>query len=172
MEAQVYDLTTPFHFGKYRGTKLIDLLKRGESRYLGYLIFTKNPWFILSPNARNLLERVEYFDNLCMSAPFDGGCIPVNMSKNEIVEFLKRRYEDYTKNPSLYNQRFNKSILKYFRQRREKEMDESTLTTIDNFPPEAEGGPFEVGSTNDPCENPWRDILPDDEADVAYWNTD
>jgi hypothetical protein len=172
MEAQIYDLTTPFNFGKYRGTKLIDLLKMGQSRYLGYLICTQNPLFILSPNARHQLERAGYFDNLDMSAPVDGGSVNVNMGKNEILEFLIRRYENYTENPSLYNQRINESAIEHFRQLREKEMNEIALETIDTLPPEGEDGPFEVGSSNDPYENPWRDILPDDEADVAYWNTD
>jgi len=28
-----------------------------------------------------------------------------------------------------------------------------------------------MGSSKDPSENPWLGILPDDEAEDAYWNT-
>lgn len=44
-------------------------------------------------------------------------------------------------------------------------------STPNNFEDYDYDEPVEWGSSRDPNENPWLDILPDDEAEDAYWNT-
>lgn len=171
MKAQVYELTTPLNFGKYKNSSLLQIINSYQSRYLGYLIDTGNPLFILSPKAIKELERKGYFDNLYRSAPCDGGSIPVNMTKQEIIAFLNHRYEVFISSPDAYNQKILEIAKANFRRKREKEReaDESEIEGSSEY--DELDGPYEFGSSQDPVENHWLDCLPDDEADAAYWNT-
>jgi len=172
MKAQVYDLTTPFNFGKHKGRSLLQIINSYQSRYLGYLICTGNPLFILSPKARIELEEKGYFDDLYMSAYTGGGSIPVNMTRQEIIDTLTKKYEEFISNPEEYNQKILKEARESYYRKKEKERKVDEYEMKESHDDYELDGPYDLGSSQDPIENPWLEILPDDEADAAYWNTE
>jgi len=106
MKPQIYNFETRFDFGKHKGKSLLEVLKARESRYIGYLVFNNVPWFILDPVTLNLLDKDGFFDDLEMSYYGSGGSFPlssiIGYKKEDIVNQLKKNYEDFIKDPTTY----------------------------------------------------------------------
>jgi len=113
MKPQIYNFETIFNFGKWKGKSLLEVLNYGESRYIGYLIGNNILWFILDPETMNSLEKIGFFDDLAMSFNGDGGRLPLDamgLKKEHLLSILRRRYNDFTNDPIVYEELAKKRI--------------------------------------------------------------
>jgi hypothetical protein len=108
MIPQIYTLDTKFNFGKFKGITLKEVIEGYESRYIGYLILNDVLWFILNPKTLEFLEKEGFFDNLDVSFYCSGGAIGANeagLTKRDIMNLMKKRFEDYNVDPDGYTKR-------------------------------------------------------------------
>lgn len=175
MKPQIYNFDTKFDFGKHNGKPLRDVLNR-DGRYIGYLIGDNVLQFVLDPATMNELEKAGFFDDLEYPYYGSGGSIPLKdmgYKKEDIINEFKRRYEDFNKDPEAYEELIKSRYREFLKAKRSKERaepeDNSNYNINDDYDYKE---PIQFGSSKDPSENPWLDILPDDEAETAYWNTE
>jgi hypothetical protein len=175
MEPKVYNFETPFDFGKHKGRTLRDVLKGRDGRYIGYLIGENILQFILDPTTMNELDKAGFFDDLEFPCYVSGGSIPLKdmgYEKEDIINEFKRRYDEFVKDPLAYEEVIKKRRKEFLNTKRNKERIENENENNYQINDDNEySEPFQIGSSKDPSENPWLDILPDDEAETAYWNT-
>lgn len=175
MKPQIYNFDTRFNFGKHKGRSLTDILRSYESKYIGDLIANDILWFILDIETMNFLEKNGFLDDLNMSANISGGSISlsdIGLKKEDVLNILKKRYDDFMRDPIAYEKLARENYQNYLKGKESthrKHSKESERQFEDNGYEDKE--PIHFGSPQDPGENPWLDILPDDEADAAYWNT-
>jgi hypothetical protein len=176
MKPKIYNFDTPFDFGKHNGRSLRDVLKCRDGRYIGYLIADNVLQFVLDPNTMNELENAGFFDDLEYPYYGGGGSIPLRdmgYKKEDILNELKSRYEEFNKDPIAYEEVIKNRRREFLNSKRNKERaeneDNSNSKINDDFEFKE---PIQFGSSQGPSENPWLDILPDDEAETAYWNTE
>lgn len=176
MKTKVYNFNTPFDFGKHNGRTLGDILKGRDGRYIGYLIGDNVLQFILDPTTINELDKVGFFDDLEYPCYVSGGSIPLKdmgYKKEDILNEFKRRYEEFNKDPIAYEEVIKNRRREYLKEKRDKERAETGDNVNYQINDDYEyREPIQFGSSKDPSENPWLDILPEDEAETAYWNTD
>ena len=198
---QIFYLRTRFSFGKFLGKSLYEVISMGESNYISWLIAIKNPIFILHPETIEILNYHDFFNDLHISVNIRGEAIPLrdlNLSKEDIITYLKATYDEYIKDPIDYEKKVkrykhlppwdsgryfridgvNEANLRLLQEEYEgfffpyqNEYDGYIGTYQDEYMDFENDEPIEFGSSRDRNENPWLDILPDDEAEDAYWNT-
>lgn len=176
MKPQIYNFDTKFDFGKYKGRTLQNIIEARDSKYIGYLLVDNVRQFIFDPETMDQLEKVRFFDDLEYPYYGSGGCIPLKdmgYSKEDILNEFKKRYEEFTKDPAAYEEAIRRNRQDYLSKKmatfNKNTESHNDLQINDEYDYK---DPIHIGSSTDPSENPWLDILPDDEAEAAYWNTD
>jgi hypothetical protein len=174
MKTQIYNFETRFNFGKHIGKSLLELIQKGYSPYIAYLIYHDVLCFILDPETMYTLDKKKFFDNLEMAVIESGGTLPMKdlgFSKEIIIEQLMKNYNDFVRDPNEYEKNVTQNRQRFIERKKYEEMKEEdeALKSQINF--DEIKGPFHYGSSADPNENQWLGILPDDEAEEAYWNT-
>ncbi|WP_439185871.1 hypothetical protein [Carboxylicivirga taeanensis] len=136
MMTQVYDLKTVFNFGKYRGKTLEQVLKSGEARYVGYLIFMEMKRFVLHPDTVSELDKHGFFDDMPISYYGPTGSLStkslVDYDKNKFLKKLKMQYQDYTNDPNEYERIVKQEVQEYYNNKKERTNTETIEPNNDN----------------------------------------
>lgn len=129
MKTQVYDLNTKLNFGKHKGKTIWELFNARQARYIGYLIFSDIKRFILHPNTIEKLDKHGFFDDMPISFYGNCGWISskdiVGLSKTDIIESLKKNYQEYIDNPIKYEAYINEEIRNYYN-KKQSELDDTS----------------------------------------------
>lgn len=180
-EPQVYDLNTRFNFGYYKGILLKDIIEKKVYGHLRNLIILVEPLFIPNPETIGILEKLGLFGRTN------------DWFKKRCIEKFHLMYKEYSENRDYYisQEKIKKRIEFYeFAEmvQADEELRKEALKIINKEFKNLNAGedekdydtkpifvgrkPIHPGSSDDPNENPWLRILPEDEAETAYWNTD
>ena len=80
----------------------MEVLRKGESRYIGFLVAYNITWFVLDLDTMDFLEKKGFFDDLHTSLYTDNGSFPLSkfgIKKDDILRRLKKRYNDFIRQP-------------------------------------------------------------------------